>query len=162
MQPSHTLEDFLVFVEMKYSAVLLDSFADLLTPGDLGKLLLEYWSGGEFPHVVGTDRLIRLFSKAQGHLIDPAVFNALPDTLKVYRGIKGRSGAKGLSWTTDMKKAAWFANRFGKGWVYEAEIDKKDIFMVVNDREESEVVLNPHGLKNIRVSQSSFRGRFTG
>ena len=56
-----------------------------------------------------------------------------------------------MSWTTDKKKAEWFAGRFGDGGkVYEAIIDKKDIFAYFPSAGEGEVVLNNNKLENLK------------
>ncbi|WP_020562062.1 hypothetical protein [Methylosarcina fibrata] len=61
-------------------------------------------------------------------------FLALPDEVKIYRGGSGAAPNKlkyGMSWTTDVDLAAWFANRFtsrGKPLVIEGIAKKKNIF----------------------------------
>jgi hypothetical protein len=61
-------------------------------------------------------------------------FLSLPDEVKIYRGGFGVSANKlkfGMSWTTDVDLAAWFANRFthkGPPVVIEAMVKKENIF----------------------------------
>ena len=71
----------------------------------------------------------------------------------VYRGVAG-SGHKyrprGLSWTTDIEKAKWFAmypeNKFGiklpNCHVYKTIIKKQHVYFYSNEREENEFVCN--------------------
>ncbi len=96
-------------------------------------------------------------------------YNNLGRFERVYRGVQdcfiksvkevhdskksGRMKIKVFSWTTTRKKAEWFANRWrkdGTGKVYSALIPKQDIFMFNNGRDESEVVLNPNKLFDLK------------
>ena len=78
----------------------------------------------------------------------------LEETVTVYRGATpyNARNVKALSWTLDKKKAEWFAHRFGeKGTVYTAQIKKGDILAVFTGRNESEVVLNPSKLEQLKA-----------
>ena len=73
--------------------------------------------------------------------------------LTVYRGICGGGNAyrpRGLSWTTDLEQAKWFATfpqqRYGKKFnnihVYKTQVSREKIYFCTNGREENEVVCN--------------------
>ncbi len=80
----------------------------------------------------------------------------LPDTLPVYRGFIGTHG-KGLSWTTDKKKAIWFAKRFavltrlGEPRLMVGEASKADVLAYFTRRKEAEVVIDPSKVKGKKV-----------
>lgn len=63
---------------------------------------------------------------------------ALPDKVVIYR-----AGERwGLSWTTYLEKAEWYANRFGLELpVWRSSVRKQNIFAYFTRRGESEVVL---------------------
>lgn len=77
------------------------------------------------------------------------VFNALPDKITVFRGLRVEEELYeplGFSWTLDKKKAEWFAQRFWKGTpiVIEAIVDKSNCigYLTENAEEEEILVLN--------------------
>jgi hypothetical protein len=72
---------------------------------------------------------------------DKAEFDKLPEAFTVYRGYIEGKNKSGLSYTTDKKRAMWFANRFGKnGKVAELTVSKKDVLAYTNRRDEKEII----------------------
>lgn len=74
-----------------------------------------------------------------------ATFNALPDTITVWRGVGHREAIEGMSWTVDKAKAEWFARRFAGGeghtpLLVEGAVSKKDVLAYFSNRGESEIV----------------------
>ena len=73
------------------------------------------------------------------------VLKALPDMVYIFRGSSKSERRVGMSWTTELVKAEWFANRFTKpqdvGFVTSACVDKKDIIAYINRRGEDEVIV---------------------
>jgi hypothetical protein len=69
----------------------------------------------------------------------------LPDELTIFRG-----GSKtGISWTLDLEKAKWFAQRMGQlRPVWQTTVFKDEIVGFTNARSESEVILTPSVLRN--------------
>ena len=73
------------------------------------------------------------------------------DPLTIYRGVSGDSPADyagGISWTTDLGCACWFALRYPElknPTVYVADVGRGDVAWFDNGRQESEVVLWPGG-----------------
>ena len=80
---------------------------------------------------------------------------AAPVTL--YRGAPGRSNGRGMSWTLDVDRARWFAQRWDltgrSGSVYKATVKPHAILaMMLGGRDEAEVVVNPRRLpRNLEV-----------
>jgi hypothetical protein len=86
-------------------------------------------------------------------------YTALPDVITVFRGCS-KERIRGVSWTTDVAVAEGFA-RGHRGItppnpiVARARIPSSEIFTVLLDREESEIVLNPSeliGLKSLKFN----------
>lgn len=68
----------------------------------------------------------------------------LPATVTLYRGCS-EEGKYGFSWTSDLSRAQWFANRFGQGDpVYQIEASPDMVLARFDERRgESEWVLDP-------------------
>ena len=79
-------------------------------------------------------------------------FAALPETLRVYRGIDADQGTRyGRSWTLDRDKAVWFATRFAPecSLLLTATVERSDIIALLLGRGESEVLVNPADLTEV-------------
>jgi hypothetical protein len=86
---------------------------------------------------------------------DLAFFDRLPDPVTVFRGC-GKRFVRGMAWTTDRSIAEFFASggRFPTPHhpvIATAEIEKSAIFFCVTSRNESEIVLDPHRVKRLRL-----------
>lgn len=76
--------------------------------------------------------------------------DALPDKdeFTLYRGIAGEGrmrNERGLSWTSSPNTAAWFATRFehlADPAVYTITVDRKDIYVYTENRNEEEYIVN--------------------
>jgi hypothetical protein len=85
-------------------------------------------------------------------------FDELPEELIIYRGFVNDDGENSFSWSLDIEKAIWFANRFSKGeeyYVAKATVNKKDIIGYTNDRNEEEIVVLPEHLNILKVVNSN-------
>ncbi len=70
-----------------------------------------------------------------------------PGPFTVYRGVAGRGRqrrVRGLSWTSSVHVAAWFARRFGlpDPAVFQLTVDERHILAYVNDRKEQEFLVS--------------------
>lgn len=81
-------------------------------------------------------------------------FDGLPDEISIYRGCtKGRE--RGLHWSTDIEVAKGFA--IGKRCInpqprlVSAHIPKRHVLSVFTDRGESEIVVDPRRLRELRT-----------
>lgn len=71
------------------------------------------------------------------------VYENLPDTFVVYRGLQENAQEDGLSWTLSKDVAEWFANRFdNEGEIIEKVIHKSEVIAYFDDRDEEEIVLD--------------------
>ena len=76
---------------------------------------------------------------------DRQALQNLPDKITVYRGYVPRQNKNGLSYSLDRSKAEWFAKRFAdNGKVIVKKVEKTDIFALLTDRNEDEVILTPY------------------
>lgn len=71
------------------------------------------------------------------------VYEKLPDTFTVYRGLQENAQKDGLSWTLSKDVAEWFAGRFeNDGEIIEKTVHKAEVIAYFNDRDEEEIVLD--------------------
>ena len=64
---------------------------------------------------------------------------SLPDVITIHRGY--RTSPKGFSYTLDLAKAHWFADRFSKnGKVKTIQINKSQVFAYLKSRNEQEII----------------------
>lgn len=85
-------------------------------------------------------------------------FDKLPEELIIYRGFVNEDGEKSFSWSLDLERATWFANRFNsdeESYVAKATVNKKDIIGYIVDRSEEEIVVLPENLNIIKIVYSN-------
>ena len=80
---------------------------------------------------------------------------AMPDEITVYRGVGHKDAQDGMSWTTDLDKARWFAQRFAghngrQPHVVEGVIAKSQVLAYLTGRGESEIVAFPEDVRDQR------------
>jgi hypothetical protein len=127
----------------------------LLGVEQLRKLLPDAWTGPEFPaRALPHWYWVDLFRRA-GFISDTLI--EIREVTTIYRGAV-RRWRKGMSWTVDLDKARWFAERnahfFHKpARVYAAEIAREDVLAIFFTERpgEAEVAVAPGGLRNIRA-----------
>lgn len=124
-----------------------------LDPADLPNAINSAWYMCEYPEKqVEPDMWCDLFDTV-GYIVDgiPAKREEdLPEFVTVYRGcLPERVG--GMSWTTELETAHWFASRwvnYGKGElpVYRASIPREYVLAKVGSRGEHEVIIDTRDL----------------
>ena len=105
-------------------------------------------------------RLKYLFSLANKDRL-MKIGNPLPHDgpYTLYRGVAGNGSKRrkgGISWTASFEKAKWFATKLSvvlqKPMVYMTVVEKKDVYVFYNGREEQEFlcnITNEHKLKKV-------------
>jgi Cys-tRNA synthase (O-phospho-L-seryl-tRNA:Cys-tRNA synthase) len=82
---------------------------------------------------------------------DYEVYQSLPETFTIYRGVAVGRNPKGLSWTQNLETARWFAHRFDredkKGYIQMGMAKKEDVLAYFNTRNEDEIVYNSRRLQ---------------
>lgn len=149
---------FFMLIQKPYYPAFFKFASNYLNSQDFASGLAYIWTITEFPNHdanVSLNEFLNFFKKAEKDKLmsqeDLEAYNAFPEKVKVYRGTCLEATTKALSWTTDIDKARWFAERFGdNGKVYEAIIDKKDIFAYFAEGGEKETVLNYKKLEYIK------------
>lgn len=144
----------LIMVSSPYRIQYLDLIKNDITTQELSESLSWIWIDTEFPNQYSTELLLNLFELADKQtLMNEEELNGLkilPNEVVVYRGVQTeRAKVKGMSWTLNKDKAAWFANRWKKGKVYRATIKKNAIIAYFKERSEEEIVVNPRKLKEV-------------
>lgn len=152
-----------MMITKPYALTFLKFAEPHLSREDMSQILVNAWVRSEAPHQdvnVSIEKLLNLFKSADPHVLmdesDYEAFQELDDTVTVYRGVTSYNSKslKALSWTLDKSIADWFAHRFDEdGRVYEAKIKKDHIYALFNNRNESEVILDPKYLIDITESE---------
>ncbi len=143
-----------------YALMFVRDVAAFLSNEDFGTLLGEAWVKSEYANEdanVSKKEVLELFKRVDKKALmsesEMETYRDLDDTLVIYRGVAegNKQSTKALSWTTSFGKAKWFAERWGKGKVYAANINKQDVFAYFDRKGEDEVVVDFNKLQNVRV-----------
>ncbi len=117
----------------------------VLRGGMLREVLCDAWTDCEFPYQFGIDRLLDLFRDVGFvHDYDDDPRLGMEPNITIYRG-QVRGMEPGISWTTDMERAAFFARRFGAddGVILVGHVNTSEILAMFKGRSESEIVCDP-------------------
>ena len=141
-------------IRESYKLTFLKFIKSSLSLEDFSELLGEVYVNSENPNDdqnVSISTLVRWFKQAKKEALmneeELKGYNSLPDHLIVYRGVAVDRKRNGISWTTDLSVAKWFADRFNtdvrKGYVLRTEISKADVLAFFSRRGEKEIVCKP-------------------
>ena len=155
---ANSATDVYVIIRKSYRLVFLKYTAPYLSKHDFSELLADAWVSSENPNDdvnVSIPTLIRWFKSTDKKALmvsdDYRIYQALPDSFLIYRGVAVGRNPKGLSWTRNLHTAEWFAKRFddkqNKGYIQAATVNKKDVFAYFNTRGEDEIVADSSKLK---------------
>lgn len=145
--------DIMVWIQPGFRFAFIKYSLPFLSREDLGSLLAYAWTTEENPNKdpnVQLRSVISWFKKADQHAMmsdqEYGKYSSFPKTMTVYRGVAVGRNPRGLSWTSNMDVAKWFANRFNhgtrQGYVQAAEVKKEHILAYFNSRDEDEIVIN--------------------
>lgn len=156
-------EDILCYVNSAYYLTWFKFVKEYLSAEDFAKLWAFCWVSQENPNAdknVPLRTAISIFRKAdKKYFMEPKDYerySGFENDLVVYRGVGLKRVKNGLSWTTSLQKAEWFAHRFdayGKqGYVQELVVrDKKNILAYFSTRSEEEVVVDTFREKDCQI-----------
>ena len=153
--------EIFLMLNKTYALTFIKYAKDGLSAAEFSEILADAWIKAEAPNMdvnVSKMELVELFSQADKKSLmteaEQKRFGDLTETVTVYRGVTSYNAknVRALSWTLDRSKAEWFAHRFSEdGKVYQAQINKADILAIFTSRNESEVVLNPRKLQQLKA-----------
>ena len=129
-----------------------------LARDDLRRVVTSVWQGAEWPTAhLGVAAWVALFREC-GFVSDDSR-SAPVEPLEAYRGTSwGRR--RGMSWTTNLEVARWFAGRYGRdAHVFRAEVPPGAVLALIGmegGRNEHEVVVDPSLLPRPRPNSSVF------
>ena len=156
-----TAYEIFLMLNKTYALTFIKYAKDGLSAAEFSEILADAWIKAEAPNMdvnVSKTELVGLFNQADKQSLmtedEQKRFADLTETVTVYRGVTSYNAknVRALSWTLDRSKAEWFAHRFGEdGKVYQAQINKADILAIFTSRNESEVVLNPRKLQQLKA-----------
>ena len=144
------VQRFLMLITKPYLSAFFKHIQEYLSDEDYASMLYEVWISVEYPNYdinVSKSEFLKMFKRVNKSFLmdqeEQSVFDKLPETITVYRGLQRNASTEALSWTLDKNVAEWFATRFNHdGKVIEATIPKKHILAYFDRRNESEVVLD--------------------
>jgi len=153
--------EIFLMLNKTYALTFIKYAKDGLSAAEFSEILADAWIKAEAPNMdvnVSKMELVELFSQADKKSLmteaEQKRFADLTETVTVYRGVTSYNAknVRALSWTLDRSKAELFAHRFSEdGNVYQAQINKADILAIFTSRNESEVVLNPRKLQQLKA-----------
>lgn len=139
--------------ERPYRIQVLLEFADHMTDQVFWEILGSIWTDSEniWQNENEWRNLLESDRPGREHVMDDddrRAFNDLPDKIDIYRGCISEQNEDGLSWTTNVKVAEFFAKRFaglhdGDPIILCGTVDKSDVLFYSAGRNESEVVVLP-------------------
>lgn len=149
-----------MLLRTQYRLVFLKQCYAYLSEQDLAELFADAWISTENPNQdpnCSLAFLIRMFKRCKKEYLmteeDYEIYQSLPETLTVYRGVAVGRNPAGLSWTQNLETAKWFSERFDngkeKGYILTATINKKDVLAYFNSRGEDEIVCNTKNMQTI-------------
>ena len=143
-------EDILVLTEKRYKEdvffSLIKEEKDLFKVRELA--ILVYC---ELEYINRYDEFKDIFEKTKGFITENDI-EIDEDVVTIYRGVTEKSSeiSTALSWTLSKEVAKFFSTRFDSdGEIYCAKINKEDILVANNLRNEFEVIVNPDKLMNV-------------
>ena len=152
-----------MMITKSYMLGFLKYAKPFLSGEDFTKMLADAWVRSESPNAdpnLSKTKLVSLFKAADPEILMDAEererLQSLDNPVTIYRGVTSYNArnVKALSWTLDENVARWFASRFGEqGRVYQAQIAKDDILAIFTGRNESEVIVDPKQLREIKLAQ---------
>lgn len=140
-----------MMVKKPYRLSFFCEVSQYLSVEDYNEILSWVYKDIEYPNYDNdVEELVNHFEIINRDLFmdeeDKQMYENLPTTFTVYRGIRTEDYYDALSWTTDIDTAKWFAQRFNhNGFVATATINKEDVYCCYT--QESEVVVNPHRIQ---------------
>ena len=105
----------------------------------------------ELGYINRYDEFKDIFEKTKGFITENDI-EIDEDVVTIYRGVTEKSSeiSTALSWTLSKEVAKFFSTRFDSdGEIYCAKINKEDILVANNLRNEFEVIVNPEKLMNV-------------
>ena len=142
-------------VRNPYYLTFLKFAKESLSLPDFSMLLGKFWTEEENPNGdvnVPVSLSAKWFKSADKQALmdedEYEIYESLPETFTVYRGVTPGRNPDGMSWTREYDKAEWFSNRFGEGYILEGTANKKDVLAFFSRRGEEEIVIEAGKVKN--------------
>jgi hypothetical protein len=163
IKQAESVQEIYPLVTKSYTFAFLKDTAEYLSQKDLSEILSIAWVSTECPNLdqnFNQRQKLALFKAADPiYLMDASErekLESLEEEVTIYRGVTSYTAKniRALSWTLDYETADWFAHRYGKeGRVYQARINKENIYALFNGAGEWEVIVDPQYLTELREAQ---------
>ncbi len=150
-----------MIINKSYKYSFMKHIKQYLNRHDFSEIFSWAWTSTENPNMnpeASVKQNVTYFMECDPDILmqpeELAVFNNLPDSCTVYRGVTtyNQDNIKALSWTLNEDVAEWFATRCHQaGQVYSAKIQKEHVLAYFCCRSEEELVIDPEYLQNIEL-----------
>mgnify|MGYP001073839171 CR=1 FL=1 len=155
-------EELFSMIRKSYQMAFLKYTREYMAVDDFSRIFSGIWIRNENPNRdpnVTIKTLIQWLRASNKEILmkeaELEVYRNYPEKIKIYRGVAVNRNPKGLSWTENIEKAEWFAERFNrknkKGVVQEAYIAKENVLAYFNRRGEDEIVVDARYLEDLKV-----------
>lgn len=149
-----------MLIRTPYKLTFLKHCYEYLSEKDLAEYFADAWVLTENPNQdvnCPIPYLVKMFKKCNKQYLmvkeDYEIYQALPETFTIYRGVAVGRNPKGLSWTRNLETAKWFAHRFDnkdeQGYIQVGTAKKENVLAYFNTRNEDEIVYDS---KNLQIS----------
>lgn len=148
------IKDFLMILNTAYYLTFLKFSKNYMSLEDFSSTLGEAWVMEENPNGdvnVSINTSVSWFREADKKKLmtsnDYKKWNSFDKGLVVYRGVAAGRVTNGLSWTTSIESAEWFAHRYDTaeetGYIQKLVVsDKRNILCYFSTRGEEEVIID--------------------
>lgn len=152
---------WLVLHERPWRFQAFCEIAELLTDAEYWELLGHAWIDSENIWQNEGEWLERLLTdRPQRELLmeeeDRQQLAELPEMITIYRGYQRPERQRAISWTLDLERAKWFAQRWlvdEKPLVAVGRIKKEHVIALINGRDESEILVRPDRVELVEVME---------
>lgn len=146
------MKDFskiLFLMEKPYRLEVYKRIFEAIPNEDKYKIFIDLYVNAEY----GFNNISKIFLNEILKYKPKIDLSDLDDEIVIYRGegLKSTKKENALSWTTDIKVAKFFANRFNSnGKIYKGKVKKENIIDFLRDRSESEILVQYKYIYDVR------------
>lgn len=153
--------DIFYLINQPYRLFFMSTVMKIIEKQEFSHYLIRAYTDDEYPSSnIDRRSLLKMFRYAdRDALMDSEeleMLEKLPEIVRIYRGVQSHNKkyARAMSWTLSAKTARWFADRYKqKGVVYSADIPREYILALCDGRDESEIIVDPKHLINIKIEE---------
>lgn len=162
------------FLQSPYRLQFLEIIESSLALEDMALYLAAFWRWPERKTVINgvkKSKIKKWLAACDKNILmceeDRKVFDNLKDPVTVYRGVTDESMGdlpSTITWAVNIDDAVWYARRYlamgrERSYVYQAAVDKKDIYACIHNSRSTDALVNGRGLRDITLIDTLIHGR---